>query len=99
MKWWGVTATMNHKQAKKKLGGKGGNENKPEKKMKRSQANKMLRFLCNKQFQIFSHWAHLSAPLQRPLPGIWYPKTQYKVHQYIIRGCYRLCLPKPNWRV
>lgn len=40
---------------KKKLGEKGGNENKPEKKMKRSQANKMLRFLCNKQFQIFSH--------------------------------------------
>ena len=41
--------------SKKKLGEKGGNENKPEKKMKRSQANKMLRFLCNKQFQIFSH--------------------------------------------
>ena len=34
MKWWGVTATMNHKQAKKKLGEKGGNENKPEKKWK-----------------------------------------------------------------
>ena len=39
----------------KKNWGKRGEMKTNQKKIKRSQANKMLGFLCNKQFQIFSH--------------------------------------------